>query len=107
MARKPKIPPAPPSVPEPSWKTPGIESAVVYEDELPWNKEKGICFEITESRGMDFDRMEMEWSVRFAEGRRIAYTRRVSMDSSEWYVDQLRKDARLDILYRAHKEGVI
>lgn len=106
MAKRKERPIVKPTQP---WQMPGVETAVVYEDELPWNKEKGVCFEIVEARKntFDIDLMEIEWRVTFSGDRKVAYTRRVSRESSEWYVDQLRREARLDILYRAHKEGII
>lgn len=120
MARRKKVTPdmAPPAKPvEPSWKQPGEESAVVYEDELPWNQEKGICFEIKEHRERRFrslgghrlevDAVLFQWVIELG-SQRFQYVRTVTwMNADEAYIDRLRKEARLDMLYRAHREGVI
>ena len=113
LAKRKKIP-AEAAPPLKNWTPPTPESkqsAVVYEDELPWNRDKGICFEIHElvQYRLEDLRYLYVWFVDFG-GKRYDYKRVVPDEDypvSEARLDWYRRDARMAILQAAHKDGVI
>ena len=85
-----------------------VETAVVYEDWLPWKPDAGVCFQIAELQELvDYGHaLSIRWVIELGD-RKYAAESRTEPDATDDMLDKLRKAARLDMLYRAHNDGVI
>lgn len=93
------------------WKAPGVEVALVYNDELPWDKDAGIVYKIVELRHWDIATLSMFFTWRI-EGMDVSpYGLRICdsalHDMQEYQIDTHRRAAQLAILNEAHRLGII